>query len=172
MRIQNKYFTWLLIGCILLAFLAAVVLIGLHGGNRDEPALSREQLMRISPATRIEYRQEDKIPSCVIYSDPILNNCITLLDLNRSDEAVNLDQWIFRITYQINSRNIPEIVCLVGDAWVSIEDDVYTFPSQKDAQNFVTFLRDYFHNAVILHGEETQAAGPLYFAEAGSKRTS
>lgn len=140
-------------GCALIALLAAVVLIELHAGERNKPEFSREQLMQISPATRIEYCQAGEVQSCVVYSDPILNNCITMINLNKSNQDVNLDQWIFRITYQINSINIPEIVCLVGDEWVSIEDDVYTFPSQREAQNFVTFLRDYFHNALILHGE-------------------
>lgn len=74
MQLRNKNVKWLLVGCILIVLLAAGVLIALHAGNRDEATFSREQLMQISPATRIEYCQAGEVQSCVVYSDAILNN--------------------------------------------------------------------------------------------------
>lgn len=72
-------------------------------GETKKTVFSRAQLMQISPATHIEYCQACEVQSCVVYSDPMLNNCITMINLNISNQDAKLVQWIFRITF-ISSR--------------------------------------------------------------------
>ena len=121
-------------------------------------------MMQISPATRIEYCQNGSIKSCIEWGpNSVLSNMfseekIVSQELEESSESVDTSQWIIRVTFHIDevSVNVPEIVCLVGDGWVSIDGTLYEFPNDEMAQQWIDWLTDYFYSAVALNGEEAR----------------
>ena len=168
MRFHKR--VWLL--CTAAASLAMLSAgIFLHFRDPEDPAAHREQMMRMSPATRIEYRRDGAIRSCVEWGHNSLLSAVfsreqmAAQNLREAGEEIDTSGWIIRVTFHIDevSVNVPEIVCLVGEGWESVDGAVYEFPDAASSQQWVAWLTDYFYDAVALNGEEALRGNPVCF---------
>ena len=150
----------ILISCVVL--ISFIILLILFLYNAGDTSASQDQMMKHSPATRIEYQINGSITSCIewgpnsVLSDVFSEKQIVSQNLRKTSMDIDTSQWIIRVTFHIDevSVNVPEIVCLVGDGWVSIDGVVYDFPSDAESQQWITWLTDYFYSELALNGEE------------------
>lgn len=154
-----KYHKRVLIGCVAVISIALVLILALR--NPDDTSISQDVIRRnFSPATRIEYQTNSSITSCVSWANAEL--CDVFLDaefdeweLKETSADIDTSQWVIRITFNANKVciNMPELVYMFGDRWISIDGIVYDY---EESQQFLTRLIDCFNRELMLNGEEIQ----------------
>lgn len=144
--VKNWKRVWLVTVIAETAVIAVLAALLLARPAEDTP--QRDLQMRMSPATRVEYRQAGETFSMVDWTaNPFLGSAfcreqLAMQALQAADGAIDTSQWVFRITYHLDevSANVPEIVCLVGDGWESVDGDVYVFPTEADGRAWLHTL--------------------------------
>lgn len=158
--VYMKYYKRVLIGCNINCY-------GIDTALRDpdDTSISQDDIQCLfSPATRIEYQTNGSITSCVMWANSEL--CDVFLDaefdeweLKEISTDIDTSQWVIRITFNADKVcvNMPELVYMFGDRWISIDGIVYDY---EESQQFLTQLTNCFYRELRLNGEETQKNDP------------
>lgn len=124
-------------------------------GLIPDDILTIEHSAANSYCTKIEKRSEGVTESFIVYSDGMeVNRLFTRVGLKSEQSGLNVDEWLYRITYHYNRSSDNEIVCYICADSIIIDDNVFNVKLKGGMQDFFAYWEPIYSQYHSLYGSD------------------